>query len=159
VTAPNLERLKAKLHNRLEANRRKRERGERAHSDSLVKRQEERATLAEAAKRAYADRVDRLCDEFRPFRLLMRTLDREVKETELIEIGVVDLDLPYLLTSLGVHKLPLNARQMAVSEVHEFIRKVHRRKTGSVVTCNVERLFEKGWLDSLDETKRTLMVH
>lgn len=159
MSAPNLERLKAKLHNRLEANRRKRERGEKAQADALIRRQEERSTLAEAAKRAAEARVRALCDEYRPFRLLMKTLDRELNETGLIEIGVVDLDLPYLLTSLGVHKLPLNARQTAVSEVHEFIRRVHKRRTGSVVTCNVDRLFVKGWLDSLDETKKTLMVH
>jgi len=157
--SPNLARFQARVHKRLEAERAKQSRGARAQSEKLVKKQEERKTLTEAAKRAHERRVDRLMDEYKPFRQLIRTLDREEKDTRLVEQGVVDLDLPHLITSLGVHKLPLEARQMAVSEVHTFIRRVHKKRTGASLAVNVDRLFDPSFKDSLDETKLALRVH
>lgn len=128
----------------------------KAPPQPVVKKQEERKELLLASQRLHRRRVVEAAEKHRNFARLMDILDDETETTELVEPGVVDVDLEHLLKRLKIHQLPFETRVLALTEVHQFIRDVHKRRAKTRDITPYAHLFDAGFVDSLDEARLAL---
>lgn len=127
--------------------------------EAVIKRQEETSALQAAAKEARNRRKAVAVNQHHEFAKLMSLLSRELSETRVVEPGLVDLDLDHAIRGLNVHKLPQPTRFMALEEVREFVKAVHKRQLNSIDITPYKRLFSPKFVDSLAEARTALELH
>lgn len=127
--------------------------------DAVIKRQEEATALQTLAKAARDRRMAKALNAHPEFARFVALLNREVSETQVVEPGLVDLDFDHVVRGLGVHKLPVPVRFLALEESHAFIKAVHKSRTRSADITPYRRLFSASFVDSLSEARGALDLH